>query len=75
MTPYLLFVCTGNTCRSPMAEALAEAGVGVEYRNYEEMIHGFFTLVSSSEALAVRTHWRYSRFMSSFAQSGADLSP
>jgi len=25
MTPYLLFVCTGNTCRSPMAEALAEA--------------------------------------------------
>ena len=35
----LLFVCSGNTCRSPMAEALArkiadrrgiEAGVGIE---------------------------------------------
>ena len=27
-TPYnLLFVCTGNTCRSPMAAALARAGI------------------------------------------------
>lgn len=25
MSEHLLFVCTGNTCRSPMAEALAEA--------------------------------------------------
>ena len=24
----LLFVCTGNTCRSPMAQAIAEASVG-----------------------------------------------
>ena len=25
MPPHILFVCTGNTCRSPMAAALAEA--------------------------------------------------
>lgn len=24
MSPHLLFVCTGNTCRSPLAEALAQ---------------------------------------------------
>ncbi|MEF8816839.1 MAG: protein tyrosine phosphatase [Salinibacter sp.] len=31
MSTSLLFVCTGNTCRSPMAEALAEAqGVSAE---------------------------------------------
>jgi len=31
MSVQLLFVCTGNTCRSPLAEALAEArGVSAE---------------------------------------------
>ena len=31
MHPRFLFVCTGNTCRSPVAEALAEArGVAAE---------------------------------------------
>ncbi|WP_159900149.1 alpha/beta hydrolase [Salinirussus salinus] len=33
------------------AEALAEAGVGVEYRNYEEMIHGFFTMLEGMAEL------------------------
>jgi len=33
------------------AEALAEAGVDVEFRNYEEMIHGFFTMLEGMAEL------------------------
>ena len=33
------------------AEALAEAGIDVEYRNYEEMIHGFFTMLEGMAEL------------------------
>ena len=37
----LLFVCTGNTCRSPMAEALARAGLRARLGTEDETTFGF----------------------------------
>jgi len=63
----ILFVCTGNTCRSPMAEALAkrifaEAGIKAEVASAGVSVWGEQSasknsiLVMSDEGLCLRTH-------------------
>jgi len=49
MVKRLLFVCTGNTCRSPMAKGfflklLSEYKENLEFQDYEVLSAGLFTL-------------------------------
>jgi protein-tyrosine phosphatase len=49
-TQYLLFVCTGNTCRSPMAEVIARAAA--ERRGLDLLVGSAGLVVSSGAPAA-----------------------
>ena len=62
----VLFVCTGNTCRSPLAEALAR-------RDIEE--RGLDISVSSAGTMAVEGSPASRGSLAAAARRGVDLSP
>lgn len=58
MAKRILFVCTGNTCRSPMAEAIfkdiiAEKGIEEEFEVYSAGIYAFDNDPASYQAVEV----------------------
>ena len=62
MSTHLLFVCKGNTCRSPMAEALAEArgetaaSAGVEAGAGDRAAPNAARAVREARGLSLRDH-------------------
>ncbi len=53
MSTKLLFVCTGNTCRSPMAEGLAKASFGMENEISSAGLEAWEGTEASAQAIAV----------------------
>ena len=49
----ILFVCTGNTCRSPMAGAMAEQLLGGKYKIYSAGLMAMPNSKASGHAIAV----------------------
>jgi protein-tyrosine phosphatase len=71
----VLFVCTGNTCRSPLAEALCKARLAVKLGVAVDRLEGAGFIIRSAGVAALAGEAASEEAVAVAREYGADLAP